>query len=452
MSNPQPGEKVTTCGYSFTWTEDHLSKEELEPFRQQYDELGAAALERIQAIRQESQNKSTDVYEILRDNHENDPVLTRFWDEVHTVPSWVDWDQIARGQQFFYRYAVASVVGFALQGFMAENAVVPSVVEVLVRTGGYSSRMLLGRLLETVQWIIQVTHSAVSIKPDGEGHIATVRVRLLHATVRHRILQLCQQRPDYFDTETYGIPVNTLNSIHSICMFCCNRMWLQLPKFGPTPLGQRQIADYIAVFRYLGYLVGTPTGYFETVEKAKCTMESLMVHEVRPTETSRVMVDNFLACVTNLPSPFRVSSGFVAAGGRWINGDKLCDELALERPGVVYYLSFVGFCVFATALAWAQKLIPGFDAVMVNFFRKQLYNGIVQRKSRTRFDFKYVPQVGKKTGKVVDDSKGQASSRGLDIGLAEIIFLVFLGGCLFIVVRAAIWAHAGYRWLTACHL
>jgi hypothetical protein len=123
MGNPKIGERVTVCGCSFTWTEDHLSKEEIEPFRQQYDTLGAAALERIQAIRQESETKSADVYEILREHHTTDPILAKFWDEVHTVPDWVDWNQLTRGQTFFYRYAIANIVGFALQGFMAENSV-----------------------------------------------------------------------------------------------------------------------------------------------------------------------------------------------------------------------------------------------------------------------------------------------------------------------------------------
>ncbi|KAL3452900.1 hypothetical protein BJX65DRAFT_265090 [Aspergillus insuetus] len=434
MANPKIGERVTVCGYSFTWTESHLSKEELEPFRQQYDTLGAAALERIQAIRQESETKSADVYETLREHHTSDPVLAKFWDEVHTVPDWVDWDQLARGQTFFYRYAIANIVGFALQGFMAENSAAPGVVEVLVRTGGFSTRMLLGRLLETFQWLIQVTQSAVSIKPDGEGHIATVRVRLLHSSVRHRVLQLCQRRPDYFDTQTYGIPVNTLDSIHSISTFCCNPMWLQLPTFGSIPLDERQIADYIAVFRYLAYLLGTPTSYFETVEKAKCAMESFLIHEVRTTETSRTVAYNFLECVTNLPSPFSVSSGFVAAGSRWINGDALCDELELERPNIVYRLSFMGFVIFATVLAWVQKVLPGVDSFMVNFFRTKLYTGIVQRKSRTRFDFKYVPQMGRKTGKEAYASKGQISAKRMNIGLAEMVFLGVLGGTVLMVV------------------
>lgn len=131
---PVPGERVSGWGYSFNWTADHLPRETTDPLRYQYDTLGAAALERLQAIRstavEESKAKGTpmpsnDLYALLRDNRANDEVLSRFWDDTHTVPDWVDWEQLARGQKSFYRYILANVVGFALQGFIAENSVRP---------------------------------------------------------------------------------------------------------------------------------------------------------------------------------------------------------------------------------------------------------------------------------------------------------------------------------------
>ena len=98
--------------YSFRWTEKHLSPLQLNPLRYTYDELGAAALEKLQNI--SAQNDSAkdmrkagerlDLYAVLRENHETDPVLQKFWGELHTVPEWVDWEQIARGQKFFCTY------------------------------------------------------------------------------------------------------------------------------------------------------------------------------------------------------------------------------------------------------------------------------------------------------------------------------------------------------------
>lgn len=224
--------------------------------------------------------------------------------------------------------------------------------------------MLLKRLLETFQWLIQVTHDLAAIQPGGEGHVATVRVRLLHSSVRQRILHLCRTKPHYFDIDRYGVPVNTLDSIHSISTFCCNPMWLQLPRFNITPSAD-EVKDYMALFRYLGYLLGTPTSYFETAEKGKHTMESMVAHELHTTETSRVVAYNFVECVANLPAPFNVSRKFIEAGSRWINGNEICDELDLGRPGFLYYLMFAGFCVLILGLAWLQWMIPMLDEFMI---------------------------------------------------------------------------------------
>ncbi len=118
-------------GYKFYWTDKHLSRQETDPLRFEYDELGAAALEKLQNISAQNNERKVaqgdrskpDLYALLRDSHETDPVLSKFWNELHTVPVWVDWKQIARGQEFFYRYAAANLTGFALQGFVGENSV-----------------------------------------------------------------------------------------------------------------------------------------------------------------------------------------------------------------------------------------------------------------------------------------------------------------------------------------
>jgi hypothetical protein len=42
----------------------------------------------------------------LRDHAEDDPKLNELWTEINTVPEWVDWDQIQRGQDVFFRYGL----------------------------------------------------------------------------------------------------------------------------------------------------------------------------------------------------------------------------------------------------------------------------------------------------------------------------------------------------------
>lgn len=237
-------------------------------------------------------------------------------------------------------------------------------MEVLVRTGGFSTSKLLGRLLETFQWLVEVTNNLASIQPGGSAHITTVRVRLLHASVRHRVRKLAAKYPGYYDEETYGVPVNTLDSIHSISTFSSNQLWLQLPRFGVVP-SQQEKEDYIAVMRYVAYLLGTPHDYFESTKKAKLLMESLYVHELRITETSHVVTHNFMEAVTNMPFPFNISRSFIDAGSRWINGNNLCDQLKLSNPNFIYTVIFAGQCLLSFELAWAQRLVPFFDDLSV---------------------------------------------------------------------------------------
>jgi hypothetical protein len=45
---------------------------------------------------------------------------------------------------------------------------------------------------------------------------------------------------------------------------------------------KQEIDDFIALFRYIAYLTGTPTEYWKTAEKAKAVMETMLLYEVSP--------------------------------------------------------------------------------------------------------------------------------------------------------------------------
>ena len=117
----------------------------MEPMKFSYDSLGELAWERLSIIspppnsalprnspsRHSAMNgekaaitsgeyskSKRDLYELLRDNAEKDEVLGKLWKEVNTVPPWVDWEQIARGQDVFYRYGGPNLTGLAFQSLL----------------------------------------------------------------------------------------------------------------------------------------------------------------------------------------------------------------------------------------------------------------------------------------------------------------------------------------------
>lgn len=233
------------------------------------------------------------------------------------------------------------------------------VTEVLARTGGFSPKVAKARMYETTQHILQVTRSLESIKPGGAGHASTIRVRLLHAAVRRRILTLAKQKPNYYSVESLGVPINDLDSIGTISTFSATLIWLGFPRQGIF-LRHQEILDYLAVWRLVAHYIGTPTSYFSTPEAAKSIMESLLISEIRPSETSRILANNIILSLQGQP-PSYVSRDFLNASARWLNGDELADALGLGKPGAYYNALVAGQCIFFMFVCYTYRSIPFLD-------------------------------------------------------------------------------------------
>lgn len=149
MAWPNPfgrrDEHTRTCwGYTFQITDLHLTPEQSHPMKFSYDLLGEQALERLNAIsppprsalprnsNKYAENTKTspdrapvhsvspkrDLYTLLKEHADQDETLGALWEEVNTVPAWVDWTQIARGQEIFYRYGGPILTGLAYQSLL----------------------------------------------------------------------------------------------------------------------------------------------------------------------------------------------------------------------------------------------------------------------------------------------------------------------------------------------
>jgi hypothetical protein len=262
------------------------------------------------------------------------------------------------GQEVFYRYGGATLTGLAYQsllGGMGANRV----VEVLARTGGFSVKVARHRLFETTQHILECTKSLESIKPGGAGFASSIRVRLLHAAVRQRIMKLEKSRPGYYQVEKFGVPINDLDCIATIATFSGTIIWLSLPRQGIW-LRQQEIEDYIALWRLIAHYTGTPTEHFATPQKAKAVMESLLMNEINPTETSKVLAANVIRSLEAQPPAF-ASRSFLEVNARWLNGNDLCDALALGRPSLYYWTLMAGQCIFFMSICYFYRSIPWLD-------------------------------------------------------------------------------------------
>ncbi|KAF2762109.1 hypothetical protein EJ05DRAFT_197550 [Pseudovirgaria hyperparasitica] len=415
----------TAWGYTYELTDDHPSKEELQPLKFTYDRLAEDALLKLNEIcppkgtlPRNSDVKATkpvkdtlqddastkppdlksvvqrDLYALLKEHAHSDESLSTLWAEVTTVPDWVDWDQIQRGQDVFYRYGGPALTGLTYQSLLGGMGAA-RVVETLARTGGFAPKVARRRLLETTQHILQCTQSLESIKPNGAGFQASIRVRLLHAAVRQRIMAMRATRPDYYDLEQWGVPINDLDCIGTIATFSSTLIWISLPRQGIF-LRKQETEDYLALWRYVAYLMGTPHETFASPSKAKAIVETLLLHEVQPSETSKILANNVIICLQGQPPAF-ASAEMLTASARWLNGNDLADKLALPRPSLYYSALMAGQCLFFMFMCYTARSISYLDRRKIAWLKRLYYELVVKSKVglggvETLFELKYIPQ------------------------------------------------------------
>ncbi|KAL9627484.1 MAG: hypothetical protein Q9204_006532, partial [Flavoplaca sp. TL-2023a] len=141
----------------------------------------------------------------------------------------------------------------------------------------------------------------------------------------------------------------------------------------------REIEDYIALFRYIAYLMGTPHDFFATPERAKMMMETLLRDEISPSATSRILANNILNSLEGQPPTF-ASRSFLEANCRWLNGNELCDELGLGRPSLYYWILMSFQVVLSMAICYFYRSIPMLDQRKIAALRRIMWSVIVEDK------------------------------------------------------------------------
>jgi hypothetical protein len=382
----------------------------MEPLKFSFDSLADECLDILEKMApsppkttehlgEEKPPARKDLFELLKNHHESNPTLSKLWNEVNAIPDWVDWAQIKRGQDVFYRYGSACLTGLAFQSLLGGMGAA-RVVETLARTGAFGTKAARRRLYETTQHILQVTTALDSVKPGGDGWASTIRVRLLHARVRRRITALEKENPSYFNTAAWGVPVNDLDSIATIVTFSSTLIWQSLPRQGIF-LRKQEIDDYIALWRYVAYVIGCPTDYFANAGIARRTLESLILYEINPSPLSGVLANNIISALSYTP-PIYATPNMLIASARWMNGHDLCDALDLPRPSAYYYLLMVGQCLFFMFMTYGYRHIEFLDRRKQEWMRRAFWIMIVTAKDgldgkKAQFEFKWIPRLGKGT-------------------------------------------------------
>ena len=58
--------------------------------------------QRKNANNDEAKSSKRDLLALVERHADDDPKLKELWTQIHTVPEWVDWEQIKRGREVFF--------------------------------------------------------------------------------------------------------------------------------------------------------------------------------------------------------------------------------------------------------------------------------------------------------------------------------------------------------------
>lgn len=358
------------------------------------------------------------------------------WRQVNEVPEWVDFEQIARGQDVFYRYAGPAFTGLLhdslLGGFGARR-----ISEVLVRTGSFGVESARRRLLQTTQWILDVMDNPGAVKIGSTGWKGTIRVRLLHSHVRQRILSVCEREPGYYDVETNGVPINNLHCLVTLTSFSSTLIDHTFPAMY-VYLTKAQRDDYIALWRYLAYLIGTDERYFVDADVARACLESIILAELWPDKAedspTRTLLHNSISAIANQP-PSNMSYDYICAQVRWLHGNEYCDALGLPQVSTYARLVTASKVSFFLVMSALGHVIPGLDRRRIKRIRPLLYNLVVLSKDAglggaVGFHLEWMPSPSslvRRAATQQGDVKQQVSTIGMEKHYLTALLVVSMG-------------------------
>ncbi|MHB1277423.1 MAG: oxygenase MpaB family protein, partial [Bacteroidia bacterium] len=214
----------------------------LEKLRNECDPVADAVITEIMALGDLSQLQS--VFDVLRHNNdikkadfsglpdEVSKVVWEFFRIGETLPDFVDTEKIKTGESIFQRYGPEiSILLLSMALPLCYSC--RKGAKVLVMTGrtldpDKNVDTLSRRLLETAQFVVYcMSPGGMSI--GGMGITSSLKVRLIHASIRYFIL-IKQTNPGGWDLEEYGHPLNqqdkagTLISFSALTLYGLSRM------------------------------------------------------------------------------------------------------------------------------------------------------------------------------------------------------------------------------------
>jgi len=227
--------------------------------------------------------------------------IVRLFEEIDDRPDWVDRRLLDEASRAYCRHPVT--IGLALgPASLVGSYVNGAAVEPLALTRRFTAQGQV-RTFETASWLWAATRPG-GLERFAPGLAATVRVRLIHAFVRHHILDGMP-----WDAEQLGHPINQADSAYTLIEFSLIPLRV-MKSFGIRHTAREREAIY-HLFRYVGHLMGVDERVLPTTEREFAELEEIYhLTGAEPSDYSRELVAELLDTI--MPNSLADQSGPLA--------------------------------------------------------------------------------------------------------------------------------------------
>ncbi|GAA5949922.1 hypothetical protein JCM21900_005524 [Sporobolomyces salmonicolor] len=365
-----PGTLLRRWDFVSQFNSSCLKPSEIEPLRRRSDELADGVVEVLglavgrgagkdayEAVRDYLQGREKELGRERWENEREGDVVWRFWEEMGKEPPEEvsglrgkdrratplrAFEQesaepnLAEGQRVFWKYSAQ--IFMALMHFsLAGGFSAPRLAAVLHETNYLTSSArdaTFKRLLETTLFVLDAM-SDMTVG-TGRGWKSAMRVRLLHAQVRRRILT-GKGRYNTYDVDSEGLPINQADLMAVLGAFMVAPMW-SLRRMG-IQVSPREEAAYQVAWRHVGYYLGLDIpllhrlygSSFHSAESAFASLAySIFPSGSPPSDPLTTPQYRILSAVCGRP-PRGKPIGHHLELCRRLLGPKMADQLALPR-------------------------------------------------------------------------------------------------------------------------
>ena len=261
--------------------------------------------------------------------------LFDFFENCATPPAWVDYAAFAPGVRMFHRNS-RLVLGGMVGGTLVEGFCT-NIAKSFFITGRLRDQGV-RRLQQNNRHMVEIFIPG-GLGRGGDGWKLSVRIRLIHATVRRLLRQ-----SDQWDEAAWGTPISAAHLAYALSAFSA-RLLKHLKGLGGK-FDADERAGFMAVWRYTGYLMGIPESILYADEQ-----DALRIFDVGglcepPVQMESIALANSLIhsapLIAGIDSgaPRRHLAKYIYRVSRALIGASLANQLKYPRyptPGVLWW-------------------------------------------------------------------------------------------------------------------